>query len=130
MNDLDEQMERWCEANEQIQRRVAERIGRHQEVEVRYAAYQDDAEGLPIDNLDKVAYRGFVRFRDEGSDYWAWRSVPWESAVLEDPTWLDLCAVANDKILRGGDRHHVFLEGISLGEIVAGVMQAEFRMGS
>jgi hypothetical protein len=46
------------------------------------------------------------------------------------PTWLDLCAAANHKSLRGGDRHHVFLEGISLGEVVRGVMQAELRMGS
>jgi hypothetical protein len=130
MNDLDEEMERWCEVYERIERRVAERIGHRQEVGVRYAAYPDDAEGLPIDNLDEVAYSGFIRFRDEGSDSLAWRSVPWESAVLEDPTWLDLCVVANDKILRGGDRHHVFLEGISLGEIADGVMQAQLRMGS
>jgi hypothetical protein len=130
MNDLDEELERWQEAYERIERRVAERIGRRQEIAVRYAAYQDDAEGLPVDNLDEVAYSGFIRFRDEGSDYWAWRSVPWESEVLEDPTWLDLCVVANDKILRGGDRHHVFLEGIRLGEVIKGVMQAELQMGS
>jgi hypothetical protein len=110
--------------------RIVERIGRHEDVAVIYSAYEVDAEDVPVDNLDEVAYRGFIRFSDPGSDYWAWQSSPWQSEVLEDPTWLDVCVVANDKIVRGGDRHHVFLEGIELGKIVKGVMQAKLQMGS
>lgn len=81
-------------------------------VVVRYSAYRTDHEGVPIDNLDKRAIRGRVRVVEEHDPFWG-EGRRYTSRVMEDPTWLQLCVVANAQMLTTGDLHHSFLEGIT-----------------
>lgn len=129
---------RFAEAFDAMNRRVIERITgkpydeeilkRNARVWVIYSAYKTADDDVPIDNLDDVAFVGQIQFA-EGVNYW--NEFPWESKVLENPTWLDLCVVANDKIKTTKDRHHVYLEGISVhGVDFAGVTRASLSMGS
>jgi hypothetical protein len=69
-----------------------------------------------LDNLDEVPIRGKVKFRAGRDEFYGGAaSRDYESPVLEDPTWLDLCVHANRMILTTGDEHHCFLEGFAPG---------------
>lgn len=79
---------------------------------VYYSAYDLDEHNFPIDNLSDTAFlgKGIVvakvedGFFGDGEDY--------SSEVLIDPSWLDIAVVANEAIIKTGDYHHSFLEGI------------------
>ncbi len=127
----------YAKSSDAIERRVIERItgkpydgttNRHRiSVYVTYSAYET-ADDIPIDNLDEVAFVGKIQFTEGFS---RWNRHTWKSQILENPTWLDLCVVANDKIKRTQDRHHVFLEGFSIhGVDFDGVTLASLSMGS
>lgn len=102
------------------------RAAAHAEVYVIYAAYPVDTDGVPIDNLDKVAVRGRVmvgrKRAREGNNY--------TSPVLLDPTWLQLCVYANASIETMEDAHHVFFEGLDAGKTVQGIKVRRLVMGS
>jgi len=81
-------------------------------------------------DVNKVAHEGKIQFivlKDEGE---FWRHDDYESPVLENPTWLEVCLHANDMIIKTGDLHHIYLEGINVDTEVEGVSVANFSMGS
>jgi hypothetical protein len=108
-----------------IQARVRAALG--DDVRVIYEAYDFDDDDLPVDNLDKRAHKGNIRFiADDPSD-----GERFESEVLDNPTWMDVARVANQMLLALGDRHHVYLEGIDIVKKSKGEpVIAEFSMGS
>lgn len=72
---------------------------------VRFACYGEDSEGIPVDNLDEIAFHGQVILEDEIEEV---RS----DKVLTNPTWLEVCVEANNIIQRSGNAHHVWIEGL------------------
>lgn len=62
----------------------------------------DGPEWMVTNNLDNIAARGRVRFTYLGH----------ESQEIENPTWMDVCMIADHMIGATGDHHHVFLEGV------------------
>ncbi len=88
-------------------------------------------------NLQMTAYEGKIRIYMPKGDGWEEgmnyvRKETYESEVLENPTWLDLCVVANDMILLTGDTHHRYLESLNVTQRNGGDLVAigEFFMGS
>jgi hypothetical protein len=73
---------------------------------VTYSAYELDSVGMPSDNLDEVPHKGtFVVVSDNH-----WGDCDYKSEPITNPTWLELCVLANAAINITGDDHHVFLE--------------------
>jgi hypothetical protein len=90
-----------------------------------------DERGIPVDNLDTAPIGGPVRFRRPRDEFFGGpRSRDYESAVVESPTWLDICGLAEDSIDASRDRHHIFLENVRVVGQEDGVQIAEFWMGS
>jgi hypothetical protein len=83
---------------------------------VSFSAYPDDY----TDNLDEVAVKGRVQFRQPYQAFFGGMAVEaradYKSEILEDPTWLEVALCANDAINITGDNHHIFLEGIYQSE--------------
>ena len=79
------------------------------ECHVVYSAYESDADGNPINNLEDIAIAGHVKLVKLGSIY-----NPDVSVTLTDPTWLDIAVIANDMIIAKEDFHHVYLESIMI----------------
>lgn len=79
-----------------------------------FSNYKTDKDGNPVDNLDSVAIRGsIVIVADAAEGIWGGtNSKPFQSRVLTDPTWLDLCAVLHEQIKHTRDRQHVCIEGV------------------
>lgn len=94
---------------------------------VDYSAYESDANEVPIDNLDEIAVNGKVKFVSNNPE---WEERPYESEVMENPTWLQVAVLANDMILWTKDRHHRFLECVTLLRRYDDVAVYEFGMGS
>jgi hypothetical protein len=118
-------LQAWEQADQVIQDRIAAAIDG--EVRVIYAAYDEDADQLPVDNLDEVAYRGQIRFVEtdplDGERY--------ESEVLSDPTWLQLALAANQMMVTLGYEDHVYLEGFEVIRRPKGKPRiGEFVLGS
>ena len=108
-----------------IDRRVFDRIG--DEMKVEFSAFKFDKSENPVDNLDEVPIQGKVKFfRPKGS----WSDMRYDSQVMDSPTWLDICVVANDMIRLSGDYHHIFLEAVDVVCEENGVKVAKFSMGS
>ncbi len=110
-----------------IHERIEERVGA--KPVVFYSAYETDADGYPIDNLDEVAIRGRVRFRADHDPYWG-SGRDYVSPFVDSPTWLDVAVLANTMILTTGDRHHCFLERVRIVMECNGFKLARFSMGS
>ena len=74
-----------------------------------YSAYPTDPD---VDNLDEIAVTGKVQFVSEAEDFFGniKTRADYKSEVVENPTWLDVCLLANDMINQTGDNHHIFLE--------------------
>ena len=106
---------------------------------VYYSAYKTDSDGNPINNLRDVAVEGKVILTQGHDEFWG-DGEPYQSDVIENPTWLDLAILANDMIEMTGDYHHIFLEKVypvrvaDLNtyepKVVDGVQFYEFCMGS
>ena len=94
---------RYWQAVEKMRARIAEKISG--ERVIIYDAFKCDASGMPIDNLDSIAYSGTMRLIDDIHDYF-------DGPVLTNPTWLEIAVHANSIMIATGDRHHVFLDGI------------------
>ena len=56
--------------------------------------------------LDGIAVEGKVIFINDESD------ILYRSKIAINPTWLQVCVIANDMIRVTDDHHHVYLEGI------------------
>jgi|SRR5690606_12075790 len=97
---------------------------------VEFSAMPDDENGLPIDVLDEIAVTGKVvfiakndPFFGEGSDY--------RSAVVENPTWMQVVGIANESVACTGDEHHIFLEFLDhVGATDEGIPIYELQFGS
>lgn len=95
--------ERYWQAVEKMRARIAEKITG--ECVILYNAFDRDASGMPIDNLDEIAYHGVMRLVDDIHDYY-------DGPTLTNPTWMEIAIYANDIMIATGDRHHIFLDGI------------------
>lgn len=98
---------------------------------ISYSAYEEK-DNLPQDNLDEIALQGKAIFcQDADVFYGGDQSSPFKSKVVENPTWLDVCLLANEMILTTNDRHHVFLEAIKkTRKTIDGIPVYKFSMGS
>lgn len=77
----------------------------------------------------QVAVSGKVKFIDQ----YAWIQddcKPYESEVVESPTWMEVCQLFNDAIHTTGDTHHVYLEGLFEVGVNNGVKVVSFSTGS
>jgi hypothetical protein len=95
---------------EYFQRRVHERINsgkRRREVKVNYEAFGCDGNGIPMDNLGDVAFKGKIRFHERRG-----RTQVWKSKLVENPTWLDVSVLANDMLLATGEPNYINLQSI------------------
>jgi hypothetical protein len=100
-------------------------------VRVVYSAYDEDEDGVPVDNLDEVAVRGKCVLVGPANEYFGGpRSREYRSGVLEDPTWLQVAVHANAAIAVTRDRHHLFLEGLWPPSTGGDVAVYRFQMGS
>jgi hypothetical protein len=80
---------------------------------LRYAAFDKDDNGIPVDNLDEVPIQGLVKFRRERDvRFGGKQSRDYESAAVHSPTWLTICVLADASIVISNDRHHVELVGV------------------
>ena len=113
-----------------MQEQVSEKIDG--ECFVRFNAYEGeiDKENF-VNNLNEIALKGKCFFvacanwaaNDERKNF--------ISKTVEDPTWLDICVIANDMIKTTKDTHHIYLEGIQkVYEYFDNTAQYKFLMGS
>jgi hypothetical protein len=119
-------MKKYIIALNAIQDRIARKVGKEPCL-VEYSAYKNDKNDIPIDNLDEVPIQGPVQVYRSID---AWSETEWKSQVIESPTWLDLCVIANELIKRTGDKHHIFFEGYKAISKAGGVTVIELVMGS
>lgn len=130
-----EWVKKYSDTMQPIQKKVCEAIKKNdQDCYVFYAAYKDDKDGCPIDNLNEIAISGKVKFVEQGDTFYG-SGESYRSKVLENPTWLDVCVVANEMILTTGDKHHIYLENVVLTEKMLflendKIKIARFSMGS
>ncbi len=75
-----------------------------------YGAFELDAAGLPVDNLDKVAVEGRCVFTQKYDPLFG-KGKDYTSGEFTSPTWLQLCWLANEMIRVTRNQQHVFLEG-------------------
>jgi hypothetical protein len=73
-----------------------------------FSAYHNEE-----NNLFEVPVTGRVKMVMPVSDFFS-DGTNFESEILKDPTWIDLCVIANDMINVTGDNHHTFFESIHL----------------
>lgn len=103
---------RYNAAMEPIQTKVCEAVKANgQDCYVYYSAYKSNKDDCPIDNLDEIAVSGKVKFVEQGDDFYG-NGKGYTSKILVNPTWLDICVVANEMILKTKDMHHIYLEGV------------------
>ncbi len=101
---------------------------------VSYSAWGSEEDEFRI-NLDEVAVEGPVIFVQEHDEFWG-PGEDYKSELVENPTWLELCLLANDMINVTGDHHHIFLEGVYQLKDKFGVTEKDwvkvyrFSMGS
>ena len=111
----------------------------HMRCRVEYSNYDYDGGDLDTvrDNLDQVAVEGKVIFWAAADDFFGGpKSRDYVSEVVESPTWLQVCVLANAMIASTRDTHHCYLEGVqesydhTLGIVPQGVKVYGFQMGS
>ena len=115
-------------AADAIQNRVNARVG--SKCSVYFSAYKLDADKLPVDNLDDIPISGRVliranRDRIRGGQL----SKDYESPIMESPTWLDLCAIANLQITATRVRERRYLEHVEVVGTKTDIQIAEIRLG-
>lgn len=81
-----------------------------------FSAYSCKGKDAYTNNLYEVAVEGRIKIKTKHSDFFGSMTVEsrknYESEIMENPTWLDICLCANDMINCTGDNHHIFLEGV------------------
>jgi hypothetical protein len=116
-------------ASDAIQNRIKARVGR--KCFVVFSAYTLDADKVPIDNLDEVPITGKVIIRGNRERiHGGQRSKDYESPIMEGPTWLDLCVIANDQMAATRDRDHRYLERVEVVGNMGDIQIAAFRLGA
>jgi len=82
-------------------------------------------------DMNEVAIEGKAILQMPADDFGGNNSKPYESADLENPTWLEVAVLADEMIHVTDDHHHIFLENIYLvGYDIIGVPVYRFTMGS
>lgn len=96
-----------------------------------YSAYPT-VDDIPQDNLDEVAIQGPCILIADKDPYWAGAlSQPYQSEILENPTWLELCYHFERCMEATKDYHHVFLEGVHpTDKQIDGIPVYNFSTGS
>jgi len=103
---------KYQEASDPMHQKVEDLVRKSgQDFHVYYSAYESTPEGIPIDNLDEVPIKGKIKVVEQGSDFFG-SGKGYRSKVLDSPTWLELCVVANEMIIATGDLHHIYLEAV------------------
>jgi hypothetical protein len=118
----------YASACDAIQSRVRHRVGA--KCYVVFSAYQLDVDKLPIDNLDDVPVPGNVKIKGDRTRT-ARGSRSYESQVLVDSSWLELCVIANEQIMAGRsrDQRQRYLERIEVVEQIGDIQFAVFHIG-
>ncbi len=124
LSEFDQEWDRRITA---IRKRAAEALP--EDAEVKYSAYEEDANGLPVDNLDKVAVEGRCIFMQEYDPHFG-KGKNFVSGEYLNPTWIQVCWVANEMIQVTGNRHHIFFEGVHVMREQNGVKLVDLDMGS
>jgi hypothetical protein len=96
-----------------IQNRVRARV--NQKCFVVFSGYKRDQDNVPIDNLDDVPISGSIKIRASRERLASGNpKKDYESEVFENPTWLDLCAIANAHLVQRAHRRELYLESASV----------------
>jgi len=115
-------------ASDAIQNRIKARVGR--KCFVVFSVYQLDADKVPIDNLDNVPITGKVIIRGKRDRIHSGQtSKDYESPIMDGPTWLDLCVIANEQMATTRDRHHRYLEHVEVVGNMGNIQIAAFCLG-
>ena len=103
------------------------------DVHIIYSATSEKEEdGSQIDNLDDIAVEGEVIFSQSCEGYEE-SDKDFQSDILKNPTWLDVCKVANESLETTGDCRgdHIFLESVYItNRLHRGAPVYEFSFGS
>ena len=119
----------YASASDAIQNRIRARVGR--KCFVVFSAYKLDADKVPIDNLDDIPIVGKLMIRGKRHRiHNGQASKDYESPVMDGPTWLDLCVIANDQMAATRDRDRRYLEHIEVVGNRGDVQIAEFCLGA
>ena len=82
-------------------------------------------------DMNEVAIEGKVVMVEPADEFWAGEGAEdYRSAVMENPTWLDIALAADDMIHTVKDFHHVFIEGVFRTGNEDDVEVYRFTMGS
>ena len=128
VRDYNLQQADYCVAWDAIEAKIEARFGRD-DYNVSYGAPTDDRD-VPIDNLHEFAIKGRCILVCD-SDHDEPEHGDYQSDVVENPTWLDMCVLMDAMIQRTGDFHHVYLEGVNKTEMkIGGVPVYRFSTGS
>jgi hypothetical protein len=119
--------EKWQSRTSAIQDHAEESL--KTECRIEYGVFELDAEGFPVDNLDKVAVEGRCRLV-KANDPMFGQGQDYRSEEVVSPTWQRIFALANDMVAVTGDLHHGFLEGVNVLREENGVKIVELEMGS
>jgi hypothetical protein len=112
-----------------IQGRIKARAGRN--CLVVFSAYGLDADKVPIDNLDDVPVPGKLIIRGKRDpNHGTYRSKDYESPIMDGPTWLDLCVIANDQMVTTRNRDHRYLEHVEVVGNMGDIQIAAFCLGA
>jgi hypothetical protein len=117
----------YASAFDAIQNRVKARVG--PKCSVVFSAYKLDSDKVPIDNRDDVPITGKVQIKGIRDRSRGHLSKDYESLIMESPTWLDLCVIANDQILATRDRVHRYVENVEVVGNTADIQIAILRLG-
>lgn len=94
-----------------------------EEIYVIYSAYDYDEWDNPVDNLNEIPIKGKVVFFNSYETF--------DSGVYENPTWLDICVIANRMIIETKDYHHIYLEDVDVVDVdIEGNKITKLIMGS
>ncbi len=107
--------EAWDKAYGAIKAKIAAKLGKTPCIH--YELGGEDENGIPIDNLDDVAFEGkvcFIEIRDYAS---------YVSPIIVNPTFLDVAVHCHAAMRKMGDKHHIFLSG-------AGIIGHQYTDGS
>ena len=102
---------KYQEASDPMHKKVQKAVEENgQDFWVYYSAYEDK-DGIPIDNLNEIPVPGKVMFVEQGDTFYG-SGKSYRSKILDSPTWLEICVVANEMIIATKDMHHIYLEAV------------------
>jgi len=110
---IDEQVSAHIAANRPWQQNIGQTEYRDH---VSFSAWPVDGKNAYTNNLDEVAVEDRIKIVTKHQSFFGGMAPEnrkdYESNIMKNPTWLDLCLCANDMINCTGDNHHIFLEGV------------------